>query len=39
VMHDNLARLQILTERLILRLIGWPDDKVWTWAEALRITP
>lgn len=32
-MHDNLVRLQALTERLILKLIGWPDNKVWVWAD------
>lgn len=32
-MHANLVRLQVLAERFILKLIGWPDSKVWVWAD------
>jgi hypothetical protein len=32
-MHDNLARLQALAERFMLKLIGWPENKVWVWAD------
>jgi hypothetical protein len=32
-MYENLVRLRSLTERLILKLIGWPNEKVWVWAD------
>lgn len=32
-MHDNLVRLQALTERFILKLLGWPENKVWVWSN------
>lgn len=30
--HENLLRLQILIERFILKLLRWPDDKVWAFS-------
>lgn len=30
-LYVSLLRLQILTERLVLRVLDWPDDKIW-WA-------
>ncbi len=36
----NLLRLQILVERLLLRVLGWPDDKIWRgYDQALRAVP
>jgi hypothetical protein len=33
VMADNLVRLRLLTERLILRTLRWPEDEVWRWYD------
>lgn len=30
--HENLLRLQVLIERFILKLLRWPDDKVWRFS-------
>lgn len=31
-MYENLIRLQVLTERFVLKILGWPEDKVWVWS-------
>lgn len=39
-LYVSLLRLQILTERLLLRLLNWPDDKIWRWYDQhLRLVP
>jgi hypothetical protein len=32
-LSDNLVRLRTLTERIILRALKWPDDKIWVWYD------
>lgn len=32
-LYVSLVRLQILTERLLLRVLDWPDDKIWRWYD------
>lgn len=32
-LYVSLVRLQILTERLLLRVLGWPDEKIWQWYD------
>lgn len=32
-LYRNLVRLQILTERLLLKALDWPDDKIWRWYD------
>ena len=27
------VRIAVLTERIILKLLGWPDEKVWVWHD------
>jgi hypothetical protein len=29
----NLVRIRTLTERLLLKRLGWPDDKRWVWYD------
>jgi hypothetical protein len=29
----NLVRVRTLTERLLLKRLGWPDDKRWVWCD------
>jgi len=33
VAFANLIRIHTFTERLILRKIGWPDDRIWRWHD------
>ena len=32
-LYSNLVRLQILTERLLLKSLSWPDEKIWRWYD------
>lgn len=32
-LYYDLVRIRILTERILLRLLGWPDEKVWRWHD------
>lgn len=32
-MYDDLVRVRTFTERLMLRLLKWPDDRIWTWYD------
>jgi hypothetical protein len=32
-LSDNLVRLTMLTERIILRALKWPDDQIWVWYD------
>lgn len=32
-LYKNCIRLQILTERLLLRTLDWPDEKIWRWYD------
>lgn len=32
-LYVSLVRLQILTERLLLRILDWPNDKIWQWYD------
>lgn len=32
-LYVSLVRLQILTERLLLRVLDWPDEKIWRWYD------
>ncbi len=31
--NSDLVRLRVLTERIVLRLLAWPDDKIWRWYD------
>jgi hypothetical protein len=31
LLYENLTRLRILVERFILKVLGWPDEKIWAW--------
>lgn len=36
-LHGDLVRIRVLTERIILRLLNWPDSKIWArHAEPVR---
>jgi hypothetical protein len=32
-LYANFVRIQILTERLILKHLKWPDEKIWRWYD------
>lgn len=32
-LYANFLRIQILTERLILKHLKWPDEKIWRWYD------
>lgn len=32
-LYYDLVRIRILTERILLRLLGWPDEKIWRWHD------
>ncbi|EGV28028.1 hypothetical protein ThidrDRAFT_4185 [Thiorhodococcus drewsii AZ1] len=32
-MHSNLIRLQFLSERILLKVLGWQQDDVWMWND------
>ena len=32
-LYANSVRIQVLTERLILKHLEWPDDKIWVWYD------
>jgi lambda repressor-like predicted transcriptional regulator len=32
-LERNLVRLRVLTERVILKVLNWPDDKIWRWYD------
>jgi len=32
-LYANFVRIQILTERLILKHFEWPDEKIWRWYD------
>lgn len=34
-LYRDCVRISLLTERLILKLLGWPDEKVWVWHDQL----
>jgi hypothetical protein len=31
--HGDLVRIRTLTERLILKLLDWPEEKLWVWRD------
>jgi hypothetical protein len=33
--YSDGIRVSLLTERLILKLLKWPDDKIWVWHDQL----
>lgn len=33
LLHKNLVRLQVLVERMILKVLDWPDEKIWRWHD------
>jgi len=33
LLYANYVRIQVLTERLILRHLKWPDEKIWRWYD------
>ncbi|MBB3061415.1 hypothetical protein [Microbulbifer rhizosphaerae] len=33
VIFEDLVRVRTFTERLILKLLSWPDDDVWRWYD------
>jgi len=33
VLHGDLVRIRVLTERLILKILQWPDAKIWRWHD------
>lgn len=32
-LYANFVRIQVLTERLILKYLEWPDEKIWRWYD------
>lgn len=32
-LYANFVRIQVLTERLILKHLEWPDEKIWRWYD------
>lgn len=32
-LYANYVRIQVLTERLILKHLMWPDEKIWKWYD------
>jgi len=32
-LYANFVRIQVLTERLILKHLKWPDEKIWKWYD------
>jgi hypothetical protein len=34
-LHAHLTRLRVLAERIILKILGWPDDKLWAHHDYL----
>lgn len=32
-LYANFVRIQVLTERLILKHLKWPDEKIWRWYD------
>jgi hypothetical protein len=32
-LYANFVRIQVLTERLILKHFQWPDEKIWRWYD------
>ena len=32
-LYANYVRIQVLTERLILKHLMWPDEKIWRWYD------
>jgi hypothetical protein len=32
-LYANYVRIQVLTERLILRHLNWPNEKIWRWYD------
>lgn len=30
---DSLIRTRTFTERLIAKLLGWPDEQLWVWRD------
>ncbi len=35
LLQAHLVRLQVLTERLILKALDWPDEKIWRWHDQI----
>ena len=33
LLYSNRLRLQIIAERLLLKHLNWPDDKIWRWHD------
>ena len=31
LLYENLFRLRVLVERFILKVLAWPDEKIWVW--------
>lgn len=32
-LSEHLVRVRILVERLLLRILEWPDEQIWTWYD------
>jgi hypothetical protein len=32
-LYKNLVRLRILAERILLKALRWPDDRIWVWYD------
>jgi hypothetical protein len=32
-MNGDMVRLCVLTERIVLKLLAWPDEKIWHWYD------
>jgi hypothetical protein len=32
-MNGDMIRLRVLTERIVLKILSWPDEKIWRWYD------